>query len=402
MTYPYQLFTIYNQIFAYNVKANAFKRELWVENVWHTNDIRKELWILEWTYVDFDWLMSWIRRWVSVPVRAIWEAIPDRAKNFMLDVIWRDSDEVAKAWIEFDDWIMWLYWKTTSYVSNNYDIIKMSQLFDSVKDNANNIIDAAHSQTFKWLAFLKALQKNDYIQFMNADAFKAFMARTDISQAVKDKLLDRVNIYSNRIFQDMLGIWFSWLDKVYWWNALTDFLSWVLWMINFKWAWWTNIFRQTFEKLGSLLKVWIEYAKWNKATADEMWAYIVRTPEFSNLSTCLWWDLVMSWKMARFAKNWQLPDDESEVELMDYVWWVKDNIWFISQQWQWLQSFWWMRPFTEAIRWIYYNMDKWPLWALWAWNNAFWATLASNIQYQLELWDIWLKNDIMRIEWITL
>jgi hypothetical protein len=41
---------------------------------------------------------------------------------------------------------------------------------------------------------------------MNADAFKAFMNRTDISQAVKDKLLDRVNIYSNRIFQDMLGI----------------------------------------------------------------------------------------------------------------------------------------------------------------------------------------------------
>lgn len=379
MTYPYQLFTIYNQVFAYNVKANAFKRELWVENVGHTNDIRKELWILEWTYVDFDWLMNWIRRWVSVPVRAIWEVVPDKAKNFMLDVIWRDSDEVAKAWIEFDDWIMWLYWKTTSYVSNNYDIIKMSQLFDSVKDNANNIIDAAHSQTFKWLAFLKALQKNDYIQFMNADAFKAFMARTDISQAVKDKLLDRVNIYSNRIFQDMLGIWFSWLDKVYWWNALTDFLSWVLWTINFKWAWGTNIFRQTFEKLGSLLKVWIEYAKWNKATADEMWAYIVRTPEFSNLSTCLWWDLVMSWKMARFAKNWQLPDDESEVELMDYVWWVKDNIWFISQQWQWLQSFWWMRPFTEAIRWVYYNMDKWPLWALWAWNNAFWATLASNV-----------------------
>ena len=371
MTYPYQLFTIYNQIFAYNVKANAFKRALWVEDVWHTNDIRKELWILEWTYVDFDWLTSWIKRWVSTPIKAV--------KDFMLDVVWRDSDEVAKAWIEFDDWIMWLYWKTTSYVSNNYDIIKMSQLFDSVRDNANNIIDAAHAQTFKWLAFLKALQKNDYIQFMNADAFKAFMERTDISQAVKDKLLDRVNIYSNRIFQDMLGIGFSWLDKVYWWNALTDFLSWILWMINFKWAWGTNIFRQTFEKLGSLLKVWIEYTKWNRAAADEMWSYIIRTPEFSNLSTCLWWDLVMSWKMAKFAKNWQLPDDESEVELMDFVWWVSDNIWFISQQWQWLQSFWWMRPFTEAIRWMYYNMDKWVMWALWAWNNAFWSTLASNV-----------------------
>jgi hypothetical protein len=40
---------------------------------------------------------------------------------------------------------------------------------------------------------------------MNAEAFDEFMQRSDISQAVKDKLLDRVNIYSNRIFNNMLG-----------------------------------------------------------------------------------------------------------------------------------------------------------------------------------------------------
>ena len=371
MTYPYQLFTIYNQLFAYNVKSSAYKRALWIENVSETNDIRKLYWILEWTYVDFWWLTDTIKKWLNI--------IPENAKRWILEILWRDSDELKNVWIEFDDWIMWLYWKTTNYINNNYDVVKLSQLVDSVRDNANNIIDASQAQTFKWLAFLKALQKNDYINFMNANAFKEFMDNPEISQAIKDKLVDRVNIYSNRIFQDMLGTWFSWLDKAYWWNAISDFFTQVLWLINFKWAWGTNIFRQTFEKLGSMLKVAIQYSKGNKAVADEMWAYIVKTPEFSNFSTCLWWDLVMSWRLGKYAKNGKLPDDESEVEMMDFAERVTDNIDFVSQQWQWLTSFWWQRPFTAAIRWMYKNSDKWVLWALWAWNNAFWSTLASNV-----------------------
>lgn len=371
MTYPYQLFTIYNQLFAYNVKSSAFKRALWVENVSDTNDIRKLYWVLEWTYVDFWWLTDTLKRWFNL--------VPDSAKNWILEIIWRDSPELKNVWLEFDDWIMGLYWKTTNYINHNYDVVKLSQLVDSVRDNANNIIDASQAQTFKWLAFLKALQKNNYINFMNANAFKEFMDNPEISQAIKDRLLDRVNIYSNRIFQDMLGTWFSWLDKAYGWNAVSDFLTQVLWLINFKGAWGTNIFRQTFEKLGSMLKVAIQYAKGNKATAEEMWAYIVRTPEFSNFSTCLWWDLVMTWRLGKYAKNGKLPDDESEVEMMDFVEWVSDNIDFISQQWQGLQSFWGMRPFSSAIKWMYKNADKWVLWALWAWNNAFWSTLASNV-----------------------
>lgn len=367
MTYPFQLFTIFPQLFAYNVKADSFKRELWIESVWHTNDIRKEYWILEWTYVDFWWLQDSVRRY--------WSDFIEKAKQ----IAWRDSDEIWKAWVEFDDWVLWLYWKTTSYVNNNYDVIKSSQLIDSVRDNANNLIDAAEAQTFKWLAFLKALQKNDYIKFMNADAFKEFMDNKEISQAVKDRLLDRINIYSNRIFQDMLWTWFSWLDKAYWSWPVSDFLIWVLWLINFKWAWWTNIFRQTFEKIGSILKVWWNYSKWNKEVADEMWRYIVRTPEFTNLSTCLWWDLVMSWRLAKFQKNGKLPDDESEVELMDFVERVGDNISFVSQQWQWLLSFWWLRPFLETGIWMYQNIDKWILWSAYAWANAFISSLASNV-----------------------
>jgi hypothetical protein len=47
----------------------------------------------------------------------------------------------------------------------------------------------------------------------------------------------------------------------------------------------------------------------------------------------------MTWRLGKYAKNGKLPDDESEVEMMDFAEWVSDNIDFVSQQWQGLQSF---------------------------------------------------------------
>jgi hypothetical protein len=42
-----------------------------------------------------------------------------------------------------------LYGKTTSYVKSLKNPQAWSQLMDSTRDNANNIIDAAMAQTFK-------------------------------------------------------------------------------------------------------------------------------------------------------------------------------------------------------------------------------------------------------------
>ena len=373
MTYPFQLFTIHPQLFAYNVKSSTEKRMLWVENLSLTKDIRKKYWVLEWTYVELN-----PRGWVWENVRKLKE------------IMSRDSDELADVWLELDDWILWLYWKTTTYTDKKYTVPQQLALFDSLRDNANNIIDASQAQTFKWIAFLKALQKNDYLTFMNAEAFDAFMNRSDISQAVKDKLLDKVNIYSNRIFNDLLGTWFTWLDKAYWWWKVSDFFIWLLSTINFKGAWWTNIFRQTFEKLWTVLKVWWErFAKWNKEAADEMWRYVISTPEFTNLTECLWWDMIWMWKMWKYGKNWYIPDDESEVEMMDYISWIFDNIELVSQQWQWLISFWWMRPFTSAVNAVYWTRDKW--WeSMWYWAWAFVNSLVQNFWRWWKPWSLWV------------
>ena len=373
MTYPFQLFTVHPQLFAYNVKSSTEKKILWVEDLSLTRDVRKKYWVLEWTYVELN-----PRGWVWENVRKLKE------------IMSRDSDELADVWLELDDWILWLYWKTTTYTDKKYTVPQQLALFDSLRDNANNIIDASQAQTFKWIAFLKALQKNDYMTFMNAEAFDAFMNRSDVSQAVKDKLLDKVNVYANRIFNDLLGTWFTWLDKAYWGWKVSDFFIWLLSTINFKGAWWTNIFRQTFEKLGTVLKVWWErYAKWNREAADEMRRYVISTPEFTNLTECLWWDMIWAWKMWKYSKNWYVPDDESEVEMMDYVSWIFDNIELVSQQWQWLISFWWTRPFTSAVNAVYWTRDKWRE-AAWYWAWAFVNSLVQNFWRWWKPWSLWV------------
>lgn len=373
MTYPFQLFTIHPQLFAYNVKSSTEKKILWVEDLSLTRDVRKKYWVLEWTYVELN------------PGGWIWE----NARK-LKEIMSRDSDELTDVWLELDDWILWLYWKTTTYTDKKYTVPQQLALFDSLRDNANNIIDASQAQTFKWIAFLKALQKNDYMTFMNAEAFDAFMNRSDVSQAVKDKVLDKVNVYANRIFNDLLGTWFTWLDKAYWGWKVSDFFIWLLSTINFKGAWWTNIFRQTFEKLGTVLKVWWErYAKWNREAADEMRRYVISTPEFTNLTECLWWDMIWAWKMWKYGKNWYIPDDESEVEMMDYVSWIFDNIELVSQQWQWLISFWWTRPFTSAINAVYWTRDKW-LESVWYWAWAFINSLVQNFWRWWKPWSLWV------------
>ena len=369
MSYPFQLFTVHPQLFAYNVKSDAFKQALWVEDLSVIRNLRKKYWVLEWTYVELnpkEEFSEWVRR-----------------------ILWMDSDDLNNVDIKLDDWVLWLYWKTTSYVTKKYTIPQKIALFDSVRDNANNLIDASQAQTFKWLAFIKALQTNDYIKFMNAEAFDAFMQRSDIAQKVKDKLLDRVNIYSNRIFNNMLGTWFSWLDKAYWAWAISDFFMWVLQTINFKWAWGTNMFRQTFEKILTMLKVWWNYAKWNRDVANEIWKYAVNTPEWTNFTEALWWDLIWAWKMWKYSKNWNIPDDESEVEMMDFIWWVWDNIELVSQQWQWLISFWWTRPVQAAITATYDTRDKW-FESLWYWAWAFINSFTSNIWRWWKPWNLWV------------
>ena len=407
MSYPLQLFTVYPQLFAYSVKADWIKRWLWVENLSEVRDIRKEYWVLEWTYVELS-----VPSWLSDNAKKIY-------RKWFLE---SDNPQVAELWLELDDWVLWLYGKVTDYTRKIKNPEALSQLIDSTRDNANNIIDAAMAQTFKWLAFVKALQTNDYITFMNPKMFKEFMENPQIAQEIKDELLKRVDMYSNRIFQDMLWIWFTWLDRVYtaWW--VSDIMGALLSVINFKWAWWTNIWRQTFEKIWTTIKI----AWHNWADVDATVKQIMAMPEFTTFSEALFADALWMRKMWKYTDTWKW-EDESDVSLMDFVLWAADNIEFVSQQWQGLASFWFSRLISWWYEWATAWFESWETtgesvlnWALWLiqwFNSAFiqnfwrnwkpWALISKALLIWIQNWspaEWWnyLANEWYKVSWGTM
>lgn len=364
MSYPFQLFTIAPQSIAYNLKANWFKKDLWIESLYEYTRIREYYDILTSEYVELN-PKSWLenRSWI---------------RNVLAKYTWDEVDALLKSKdINMDDSIVELFWKSYDYVTSKFRWQQFVQLFDATRDNANNIIDALMAQRFKSLAFAKALKYNDVVPFENARAFEIFMKDVDIPQELKDRVLDSVKIYSWRIFKDMLWTGFSWLDKMYGANAAQNILIWLMNTINFRWAWWLNMFRQTAWKIWSALKT-VRFI-WDARLRSQAVDYIARTPEFSDLSTALFNDLYWMWRLARFSDNGKRPNDESEADIMDYCEWVLSNIELVSQQWQGMVSFWPMRPLiaqAEAI--IDHQRDPnkyWDEYWIWALIN----TLVSNI-----------------------
>ena len=362
MSYPFQLFTIAPQSIAYNLKANWYKRALWIEDMSKVTDTREFYDILTSDYVELN---------------PIWRT-KSQIKNALSKYTWKEVSDLMKAEnVEMDDSIIDLFWKSYSHATKNYKWQQFLQLLDATRDNANNIVDALMAQKFKNLAFVKALKYNNVMPFNNADAFKRFMDDVNIPQELKDKVLDSVKIYSWRIFKDMLWTWFSWLDKMYWANIVQDILIWLMNTINFRWARWLNMFRQTIWKIWSTAKI-LRFI-WDRKAIWQAVEYIKRTPEFSDLTQAMFNDLVWMWKLWRYSDNGKVPTDESEVDFMDFCERVVDNIDIVSQQWQWIMSFWPARPFIAQWEAIFDHLQHpdqyWDPYWVWAFIN----TLVSNV-----------------------
>ena len=399
MSYPFQLFTIAPQSIAYNFKANAYKRWLWIENMAEVNASREWRDVLTSDYIEWN-PTSWAR----------W-----KIKNWLKRYTWKDvQDAMVQENVEMDDWLMDLFWKSYDHARKNYTWEQILQLFDATRDNANNIIDALMAQRFKNLAYVKALQTNNVITFNNVESFERFMNDVSVPQELKDKVMSSIRVYSWRIFKDMLWTWFSWLDKVYASTAVWEVLVWLMNAVNFRWAWWLNMFRQTFEKIISAFKTF--RFVWDWRARHQAVDYIARTPEFSNLSQAMFNDLVWMWKLARFSDNGKQPDDESEADIMDFVEWMWSNIELVSQQWQWLMSFWPTRliqaPVEAAFRHWNHPEFYWPDAWIWAFLQTFvsnfwrnrkpWNFMASALVAAQADWDMWRVWDYIADNFYTL
>ena len=91
------------------------------------------------------------------------------------------------------------------------------------------------------------------------------------------------------------------MDRIIGTGGGQKFLIGLMNMINFRGAWGQNIFKQTFEKIGSfmLLSKYIN----NKESFNQALTYLTKSPEFTNFTTVLFNDLVNAWKLSKYMNN---------------------------------------------------------------------------------------------------
>lgn len=375
MSYPWQLLTIPQQSVAYFLKQVWFEKQLWMESMWEVDWVRDKFNVLNWAYTEINMPRRRSVNPDSVDPTDYYNRywVPD------VDRIYRETSMYTT-----DD-VVSMYAKIDDYASSQYSNFWFwREQLDPYKDNANNIIDWLFARNFKNIAFSKALRENNVMQFATAKEFNQFMENPTISRELKQRLMDAVNTSAGRNFRNILWLWFGWVDRAIWGSTFWNIMYWLMQMMNFRWSWWQNIFRDTWDALMSLWK----YAKQNplsKAWKDKFAKYMAMTPEFRNLIWALFNDLVWTWKLQRFQDNWRWTEEDWDYTMSDYLDFIEymwETLNMTSQWWQGINSFWPVRPLIEAERSSWNSLrnptvykDTWWVWAL---VNNIWKNMWRN------------------------
>lgn len=383
VSYPWQMITIHPQNIWYWLRQLWHEESLWAEDLWTIDAIREPTGILNETYNEIN-----LFRYASPD-----DTNPTSFYNryWIPDVNWLmreeklyTSDDLETMYSKIDKyWSKWAGYYYDKFIRNT----------DAYKDNFNNFIDWTFARNFKNIAFLKALQSNEYMKFATATQFAEFMA-WEAPEYMKTKLMQAVAEASWRNFRNILWLGFSWLDRAIWWSAIRNVGIWLMQMFNFRWAWWQNIARQTWNWLSTSIKMarsWL-----SKEWRDAMALYIAKQPEFVNFTSQLFNDLKYSWFLTKYQDNWDWPVDWDDLNWIDFIQYWFETLQFSSQWWQGIQSYWLTRIISEAAEsaiqsardpeiykdtlgiWALMNAMSKNLWRNWKVPNLVVRTLAQN------------------------
>lgn len=399
VSYPWQLFTIPQQGIAYFLKLKEHERRLWESDLWEIDRIRSKYWTLDKAYNE---------------INAFSYANPDdmNLESYYNRYWIPDINDIYRwAALTTADDVNDMYAKIANYQSTWDNMGKLMRSVDAYKDNANNIIDWLFARNFKNIAFLKAIRENAFMQFGSAQAFEEFMMNNAIDKQVKKQLMDAVNASAWRNFRNILWLGFWWLDRAVGWSWLSNIAYWLMQMFNFRWAWWQNIFKQTWETFLSAIQMLPAW--WSKQARDEAALYIARTPEFTNLVHTLANDMMWAWKLQRYQDNGRWSELEDEYNIMDFLEYSAELLNMTSQWFQGIQSFWPARPVQEGLvsAWDSYRnpevyKDTYWVWAFFnalgknAWRN--WKPrnwIFQAIQALEEWWPEWFNSYFQNQFW---
>jgi len=364
VSYPWQLFTIPQQWIAYFLKQKAQERRLWESDFSEIDRIRSKYWTLDKAYNEFNLFR------IASPDDTNLESYYNR--YWVPDI----NDVYRNASLSTVDDVNDMYAKIANYQSTWDNTGKLMRSVDAYKDNANNIIDWLFARNFKNIAFLKAIRENAFMQFWSAQAFEEFMMNNAVDKQIKKQLMDAVNASAWRNFRNILWLGFWWLDRAVGWNAISNTAYWLMQMLNFRWAWWQNIFKQTWETLMTLAKM--SKMWWTPEGREAIALYVARTPEFTNFVSTLANDLAWMWKLQRYQDNGRWNELEDEYDVIDFLEYTTEIFNMSSQWFQWILSFWPIRPVMEQIGSAWNSLRNPEIYkdTLWVW--AFFNALGKN------------------------
>lgn len=395
MSYPWQLLTIPQQWVAYFLKQIWYEAELWITDMWRIDAIRESFWVLDWAYNELPILWKlyfnpdsldksafYNRYWIPT-MKDLYEDTGISTADDYINMYAKIDKKYSKPW-KMSWWIKWL---------------------DPYKDNANNFIDWIFARNFKNIAFVKWLRDNNYMKFASAEDFLEFMNDATISAEVKSRLMDAVAAASGRNFRNILWLGFWGLDRPVGAAGWQNILYWLMQMLNFRWSWWQNIFKQTWTAFWNLYKATLWLPWLSKEAREKLVDYLWNSPEFVNFVTAMLQDLERSFKLTRYQDNGRWPDEDEDPRyyFLDYLSYIRETMNMTSQWYQGIQSFWPMRPFIEMNTSRLQSMMDPTIyhdtWWVWAFFNALWKNFGRQwkpinwlveMAWALESW--WAKN----------
>lgn len=347
-SYPYSLVTAPFQSYGYATRIKSLQTQLGVDLYTQDSAYRRSLGVLDGFGADF---------------AELWADIDEIVRVLQINE-WQTWEEIASRFYRFlDDPKNFL--KATGI---SLDSGRLAEIVGQVKDNGNNIIDAIFAGPIKDGAFLQAVRDEGFFGIEN---LREFFDNPDVAQSIKDDVLKRIKIRSNRAFSEFTGISNSSLYAIQANGNLASLFAIPSKLMNFR-GWWgmSNLrsISRYFAQWGFAAKHLLAN-KFSQEAIDDVMGWLKETPEFRNFVHSIWSDAYWTAKLVRLQNNGEYDE---EITFTD----VYNTFETLSQNFQALQSAGPLRPWVSALESIAASNgvfedipdgavdDPWGVWAM--------------------------------------
>lgn len=360
-SYPFSLLSAPYQSYGYKTKISSVMSRYGFDIHKYDTELRDELWIL---------VTQWAELWQGLSREILWYANALSSREWISDLEYVNNFQAMikdpKAYLEA--------------VGISVSSGQLRRLADQTKENANNLVDAWFNPQVKDMSFNQALREKGYL---GSESFKQALDNAS-TPAIRQKLIDEVNVKSLEIYNDFMGISNNSLYQLQYNWTLPAMFGTALKLINFR-GWWgmmtvRNIARNFAQ--GWKMTWYLVKNGFSNEAIDNAVRWTKDNPDWRNMVYAIFWDLYWTTRLARLQNTWEYDETWEGADVTFWDWY--QTLQNLSQNMQAFQSAGIGRPLISAFENIAaeQGLVEWVPW--WTWADpygiaGFMNTLGSNI-----------------------